>query len=138
MFSRSVFVVVIILSALALALTLTPISNHAIDSFVVAMAVMGGAQRVIRLCDLPQYLGLKKSQIADAVNRGLLHPFPPLPGSRARVVTMDEVAQLQQQGMAEAAAKAAAAEKPAELPPNRNRRLARAAADAGRVSETIT
>ena len=126
-----VFAVIIILSAIAVALTFAPISNHAVDSFVVAMAVMGGAQRVIRLCDLPQYLGLKKSQIADAVNRGLLHPFPPLPGARAKVVTEAEVAALQQRAMAEAATATASPAPVKEIAPNRKRRLAREAVDEG-------
>jgi hypothetical protein len=87
------------------------------------------AQRVIRLSELPLYLGLKKSQIAEAVKKGWLHPFSPLPDARAKVVTEAEVIALQQKAMAEAA-EAAAANAPAkEIAPNRKRRLAREAAD---------
>jgi hypothetical protein len=112
---------------------------RAIDHpFVATMAIGASAQRVIRVFKLPEYLGVGKSQIAEAIKRGLLHPFPPYPGARSMVVTEDEVAALQEAGRAEAAAKAeagrkrgielnrksreAAATKSAELPPSRKRK----------------
>jgi hypothetical protein len=123
---------ILIITAVAFALTPT---SYAVDSLTVAMTIgiVSGAQRVIRMCDLPLYLGLKKSQIAEAVKKGWLHPFSPLPGSRAKVVTEAEVVTLQQRGLTEAAAvAAAAANAPAkEIAPNRKRRLAREAADEG-------
>jgi hypothetical protein len=108
-------------------------TSYAVDySLTVAMAIgVVGVQRVIRLNELPLYLGLRKSQIAEAIKKGWLHPFSPLPGSRAKVVTEAEVIALQQKAMAEAAeAAAAAATAPVkELAPNRKRRLAHEAAE---------
>jgi hypothetical protein len=111
---------------------------RAADPFLATMAIGASAQRVIRVFKLPEYLGVGKSQIAEAIKRGLLHPFPPYPGARSMVVTEDEVAALQEAGRAEAAAKAeagrkrgielnrksreAAATKSAELPPSRKRK----------------
>ena len=60
------------------------------------------AKRVIRLHELPAFLGVKRSQIAEAVRAGLLHPFTVIPGGRSKCVTEDEVAALQQQAMTEA------------------------------------
>jgi hypothetical protein len=99
---------------------------RAIDPFIATMAISASAQRVIRVCELPLYLGLKKSQIAEAIKAGWLHPFTPLPGARAKVVTEAEVIALQQRGMIEAAAAATAPVK--EIAPNRKGKLARAAA----------
>jgi hypothetical protein len=61
-------------------------------------------QRVIRLARLPEFLGVQRSAIQGMIDRGLLHPFSPT-GSRAQVVTEDEVAQLQEKAKAEAKAK---------------------------------
>jgi len=33
------------------------------------------AKRVIRLHELPAFLGVKRSQISEAIRAGLLHPF---------------------------------------------------------------
>jgi predicted DNA-binding transcriptional regulator AlpA len=60
------------------------------------------ARRVIRLHQLPAYLGVQRSQIDAAIKKGLLHPFSPV-GGRAMVVFEDEVADLQE---AQAAAQA--------------------------------
>ena len=60
------------------------------------------AQRVIRLHKLPAYLGVERSVIDDLVKRGLLHPFS-ITGKRAKVVTEDEVAELQEQAKARTA-----------------------------------
>jgi hypothetical protein len=86
-------------------------------------------QRVIRVGELPLYLGLKRSQICEAIKAGWLHPFTPVPGARAKVVTEAEVIALQQRAMTEAAVAATAPVK--EIAPNRKRRLAREAADEG-------
>ncbi len=53
------------------------------------------AQRVIRLNQLPQYLGNKQTQNDELVRLGLLHPFSLSPGGRSKVVTEDEVLALQ-------------------------------------------
>ena len=60
------------------------------------------AKRVIRLHELPAFLGVKRSQISEAIRTGLLHPFTVIPGGRSKCVTEDEVAALQQQAIAEA------------------------------------
>ena len=76
-----------------------------IDPFttMVAMAAVGvRAERVIALYALSDFLGVRRSQIAEAVKRGLLHPFTPL-GGRRKVVLESEVAALQARAMAEAA-----------------------------------
>ena len=57
------------------------------------------AKRVIRLHELPAFLGVKRSQISEAIRAGLLHPFTVIPGGRSKCVTEDEVAALQQQAM---------------------------------------
>ena len=67
------------------------------------------AMRVIRLHELPTFLGVRRSQISEAIRAGLLHPFTVIPGGRSKVVTEAEVIALQQQAMAEAAAAAEAA-----------------------------
>jgi len=72
--------------------------------------------RVIRLHELPAFLGVRRSQINEAVRAGWLHPFTPIPGGRGKVVTEAEVIALQQQAMAEAAAAAEAAKAPAAEP----------------------
>jgi hypothetical protein len=59
--------------------------------------------KVIRLSRLPAYLGVERSAIQQLVQQGKLHPFS-ITGQRAKVVTEDEVAQLQER--AKAAAKA--------------------------------
>jgi len=74
------------------------------------------AMRVIRLHELPAFLGVRRSQINEAVRAGWLHPFTPIPGGRGKVVTEAEVIALQQQAMAEAAAAAEAAKAPAAEP----------------------
>jgi hypothetical protein len=67
------------------------------------------AMRVIRLHELPTFLGVRRSQISEAIRAGLLHPFTVIPGGRSKVVTEAEVIALQQRAMAEAAAAAEAA-----------------------------
>ena len=81
-----------------------------IDPFttMVAMAAVGvRAERVIPLFELPDFLGVRRSQIAEAVKHGQLHPFTPL-GGRRKVGLESEVAALQARAMAEAAAAAEA------------------------------
>ena len=86
------------------------------------------AMRVIRLHELPTFLGVRRSQISEAIRAGLLHPFTVIPGGRSKVVTEAEVIALQQRAMAEAAAAEAAATKPAAVetapatPPIRKRK----------------
>jgi hypothetical protein len=83
---------------------------------VVAVAVVGArAERVIALYALPDFLGVRRSQIAEAVKRGLLHPFTPL-GGRRKVVLESEVAALQARAIGEAAAAAEAAKAAATKP----------------------
>jgi hypothetical protein len=57
------------------------------------------AQRVIRLHLLPDYLGVQRSQIAELVRRGKLHPFSLGPGNRSKVVLESEVFELQAEAM---------------------------------------
>ena len=71
--------------------------------------VLPTAMRVIRLHELPTFLGVRRSQISEAIRAGLLHPFTVIPGGRSKVVTEAEVIALQQRAMAEAAAAAEAA-----------------------------
>jgi len=59
-------------------------------------------QRVIRLSQLPQYLGVQRSVIQTMIAEGRLHPFN-LTGGRAKVVTEAEVIELQTKAQAEAA-----------------------------------
>jgi hypothetical protein len=59
-------------------------------------------QKVIRLHRLPAYLGVTRTAIDLMVRRGLLHPFS-ITGQRAKVVTEDEVAELQEQAKARTA-----------------------------------
>jgi hypothetical protein len=54
------------------------------------------ARRVIRLHQLPDYLGNKTTQNEELVRLGLLHPFALSPGGRSKVVTEDEVVELQE------------------------------------------
>jgi hypothetical protein len=54
------------------------------------------ARRVIRLNRLPDYLGNKQTMNDTLVQLGLLHPFSMSPGGRSKVVTEDEVADLQE------------------------------------------
>jgi hypothetical protein len=54
------------------------------------------AKRVIRLNQLPHYLGNKETQNAELVRLGLLQPFSLSPGGRSKVVTEDEVVGLQE------------------------------------------
>jgi predicted DNA-binding transcriptional regulator AlpA len=98
---------------------------------VVATISGARAERVIRLHELPAYLGVRRSQVNEAIKKGLLHPRPAYPGARAVVVSESEVIALQQSAAAEAEAKATAPAK--EIPPNTNRKrcLAREAADEG-------
>jgi len=74
------------------------------------------AMRVIRLHELPTFLGVRRSQISEAIRAGLLHPFTVIPGGRSKVVTEAEVIALQQRAMAEAAAAAEAAKATATTP----------------------
>jgi hypothetical protein len=60
---------------------------------------------VIRLNQLPQYLGCKRTQIDVLVKNKVLNPFAMSPGGRNQVVFEDEVAQVQANA-AEAARKA--------------------------------
>lgn len=57
------------------------------------------AQRVIRLNQLPQYLGNRQTMNDELVRLGLLHPFSLSPGGRSKVVTEDEVIGLQKAAM---------------------------------------
>jgi predicted DNA-binding transcriptional regulator AlpA len=126
MFYRIVVVTVLIVAAASIALATTSAGWDHIGLAIAASAVLGArAERVIRLHELPAFLGVRKSQINEAIKAGLLHPRPAYPGARAIVVTEAEVVALQQQAAAEAAA---AATTPVEIPPNRKRRLAREAA----------
>jgi hypothetical protein len=54
------------------------------------------AARVIRLNQLPHYLGNKQTNNDELVRLGLLHPFSLSPGGRSKVVTEDEVIELQE------------------------------------------
>jgi len=78
--------------------------------------VSPAAMRVIRLHELPAFLGVRRSQINEAVRAGWLHPFTPIPGGRGKVVTEAEVIALQQRAMAEAAAAAEPANAEAAKP----------------------
>jgi predicted DNA-binding transcriptional regulator AlpA len=136
MFCRVFVVIALIITAAALVLTAAmPPADH-IGAVITAAAILGvRADRVIRLHELPAFLGVRRSQINEAIKKGLLHPRPAYPGARAQVVGESEVVALQQQAAAEAAAKAAAGEKPIEIAPNRARkRVARKAADEGAVA----
>jgi hypothetical protein len=62
---------------------------------------------VIRVRDLPGFLGVQRTQIDLLVKSGVLKPFSMSPGGRASVVFAEDVAQLQ-------AERAAAARKPKE------------------------
>ena len=74
-----------------------------LSSGKITPAVVGTrAKRVIRLHELPAFLGVKRSQISEAIRTGVLHPFTVIPGGRSKCVTEDEVAALQQQAIAEA------------------------------------
>jgi predicted DNA-binding transcriptional regulator AlpA len=59
------------------------------------------ARRVIRLHELPAFVGVRRSQIDEAIKQGLLHPYSPF-GGRAMVVDEDEVAALQERAKAKA------------------------------------
>jgi signal transduction histidine kinase len=112
-----------------------------IDSFVVAMAMVSvQARSVIRVSDLYKYTGLKRSQIEELIKRKILNPFVPAPGARVRIVFSDEVARLQtmqaEAAKAEAAAQAAAGEKPIEIAPNRGRSRKRIARETAENAET--
>jgi predicted DNA-binding transcriptional regulator AlpA len=61
-------------------------------------------RRVIRVRDLPEYLGVKRTQIDELIKDRVLNPFSMSPGGRANVLFADEVAQLQSE-RAEAARK---------------------------------
>ena len=74
------------------------------------------AMQVIRLHELPTFLGVRRSQISEAIRAGLLHPFTVIPGGRSKVVTEAEVIALQQRAMAEVAAAAEAAKATAAKP----------------------
>jgi predicted DNA-binding transcriptional regulator AlpA len=111
----------------AFALTVMPSADH-FDAIVAATVILGArAERVIRLHELPAYLGVRRSQVNEAIKKGLLHPRPAYPGARAQVVTEAEVISLQQQAAAEAAAAATAP--PKQIEPNIKRRRARETAE---------
>ena len=55
------------------------------------------ARRVIRLSQLPQYLGVQRSAIEELIKRGVLRPFNLTVGGRSKVVFEDEIAALQEQ-----------------------------------------
>lgn len=67
------------------------------------------AVRVIRLHALPAFLGVQRSQVAELVKQGKLHPFS-ITGKRALVVSEDEVVALQTAAMAKAAARRSGAD----------------------------
>jgi len=71
-----------------------------------AAATKYRARKVIRLHQLPAYLGVQRSQIQKLIEQGKLHPFSLGPGKRSRVVTEDEVGRLQAEAEAEALATA--------------------------------
>ena len=79
------------------------------EKSIVQNTVLPTAMRVIRLHELPTFLGVRRSQISEAIRAGLLHPFTVIPGGRSKVVTEAEVIALQQRAMAEATAAAEAA-----------------------------
>jgi hypothetical protein len=58
------------------------------------------AQRVIRLNQLPHFLGNKQTNNDELVRLGLLHPFSLSPGGRSKCVTEDEIIMLQEAAMA--------------------------------------
>lgn len=95
------------------AVDLSTIADH--NTITIAGAVLGvRAQRVLRLHQLPDYLGLRRSQISELVKAGLLHPFAITPNGRPKVVLEDEVAALQASAIE--TARAAATSKPGPLP----------------------
>jgi hypothetical protein len=59
------------------------------------------AHKVVRIHQLPQYLGVGMTKIYALIKAQKLHPFS-LTGSRSKVVTMDEVIKLQDEAMAAA------------------------------------
>ena len=63
------------------------------------MQSKASARRVLRLHQLPNFLGLQRSQLNELIKAGLLHPFRPYPGARAAVVFEDEVVELQTAGV---------------------------------------
>jgi hypothetical protein len=67
------------------------------------------AKKVIRLSKLSEYSGVQRSRIDQFIREGKLHPFSPT-GARAKCVTEDEVAELQQAAIEEAAAQRGDAE----------------------------
>jgi predicted DNA-binding transcriptional regulator AlpA len=97
---------------------------HNIIAATTLAAVGVRAQRVIRLFELPQFLGLKRSQINELIKDGRLHPFSITPGGRAKVVTEHEVIELQKAAIEAVAATPAPVK---EIAPNRKRRLTREA-----------
>jgi hypothetical protein len=135
-------VTLIIITAAALVLTAVPLADVAaliphtmvtvdhIDAVIAAATILGvRAERVIRLHELPAFLGVRRSQVNEAIKKGLLHPRPAYPGARAMVVTETEVIALQAAATAEAEAAATAPTK--EIAPNRKRRLTRTTTDEG-------
>jgi hypothetical protein len=112
-FAKLVAVTIAVLIGVVALIAASPINYETIihpHIITATLAAIGArAERVIRLCALPSYLGVKRSQIAEAIKAGLLHPFTPIPGGRSKVVLESEVAALQ--AAAIEAAKAAAAAK---------------------------
>ena len=93
-----------------------PGNGKILGESIVQNTVLPTAMRVIRLHELPTFLGVRKSQISEAIRAGLLHPFTVIPGGRSKVVTEAEVISLQQRAIAEAAAAAEAANAEAAKP----------------------
>src|SRR5262245_43274037 len=115
-FFRVAIFAVAVAALLIVSIDASALTTH-IDPFttMVAMAAVGvRAERVIALYALSDFLGVRRSQIAEAVKRGLLHPFTPL-GGRRKVVLESEVAALQARAIAEAAAAAEAAKAAAPI-----------------------
>jgi hypothetical protein len=54
------------------------------------------AKRVIRLNQLPHFLGNRQTMNDELVRLGLLHPYSMSPGGRSKVVDEDEVIDLQE------------------------------------------
>lgn len=54
------------------------------------------AQRVFRLFKLPDYFGCQQTTIDEMVRIGLLRPVSMTPGGRSKVVTEDNVIEIQE------------------------------------------
>ena len=60
---------------------------------------MGKLHRIIRLKDVGPYLGLKRTQVAALIERGLINTFQLSPGGRAKGVTEKSLIEYQQRVM---------------------------------------